>query len=435
VDQPTITETQRRQADDLANAYQSDVNRENTLHRQDIEQAYLIAHNALISLMPLLNQDEVERLQKSGKSIYRMDDREAVKLITDWIKRLREKAASGSATAEKIDGLLGQIRNLEKEKERLSIEVAQQKVMNQDLKQTILSMKTQVGALEQTVSKVKEKDRPPVQQPPIKAAAPIEQGMSEPDWMADWRKKATFEKDIEVLKVIGETGYSRRMVIIQLVAGRLGKNPNNTSLIDAVNRLGGGTEKGLDLLERIDVFDKQGSELGGALPILLRLTDKGKHAFWMVSGQNAQECEFDRLMKHHKTPEHTLLNFLVRDQLVNQGNYEVLLEAPELDLPTGEKFSPDIVVKDSKGEILFIEVERSTSKDESYRIQKWRNLYTASHGKLYVYCDKPAFMKTVMGEVNQALKNTRFSSSFSNYEDVHDGRRGQDGSIWMFKRE
>jgi hypothetical protein len=435
MDQPTITETQRRQADELANAYQSDMNRENTLHRQDIEQAYLIAHNALISLMPLLNQDEVERLQKSGKSIYRMDHREALKLITDWIKRLRERAASGSATAEKIDGLVGQIRNLEKEKERLSIEVAQQKVMNQDLKQTILSMKTQVGALEQTVSKVKEKDRPPVQQPSIKAAAPIEQGMTEPDWMAEWRKKATFEKDIEVLKVIGETGYSRRMVIIQLVAGRLGKNPNNTSLIDAVNRLGGGTEKALDLLERIDVFDKQGSELGGALPILLRLTDKGKHAFWMLSGQNAQECEFDRLMKHHKTPEHTLLNFLVRDQLVNSGQYEVLLDAPELDLPTGERFVPDIVVKSNQGEIIFIEVERGTSKDDDYRVQKWRNLYAATHGNIYIYCDKPGFMKDLMGMVNQALMDFRYASHFSNYEDVRDGKRGQDGSIWLNQRD
>jgi hypothetical protein len=435
MDQPTVTETQQRQADNLANAYQTDMVRENALHRQDIEQAYQIAHNALVSLMPLLNQEEVERLQKSGKSIYRMDDREALKLITDWIKRLREKAASGATTAEKIDGLIGQIRNFEKEKERLLTEVAQQKVMNQDLKQTILTMRTQVGALEQTVSKVKEKDRPPAQQAPARSTAPVEQGMSEPEWMVEWRKKTTFEKDSEVLKVIGETGYSRRMVIIQLVAARLGKNPNNTSLIDAVNRLGGGAEKGLDLVERIDVFDKQGSELGGALPILLHLTDKGKHAFWMLTGQNAQECEFDRLMKHHKTPEHTLLNFLVRDQLVNDGHYEVLLEAPEIDLPTGEKFSPDIVVKDSKGEILYIEVERGTSKDEGYRIQKWRNHFAASHGRLFVYCDKPAFMKAMMGEVNQALKDTRFSSYFSNYEDVRDGKRGQDGSVWLFRRE
>lgn len=435
MDQSSVTDTQRRQADELANAYQSDMVRENALHRQDIEQAYLLAHNALISLMPLLNQEEVERLQKEGKSIYRMDDREAQKLITDWIKRLREKAASGGATAEKITGLLGQIKTLEREKERLEIEVAQQKIMNQDQKQTIHSMRTQLATLEQTVGKVKEKEKASSSSPVVKSVSPIEQGMSEPGWISEWRKRMTFEKDVEVLKVMGETGLSRRMTIIEVVAERLGKNSNNTSLIDAANRLGGGIEKGLELIERIDVFDKQGSDLGGALPVLLRLTEKGKHTYWVLTGQNAVDPEFDRLLKHHKTPEHTLLNFLVRDQLVEHGHYQVLLDAPELTLPTGEKFIPDIVVRDSSGEVSFIEVERGTSKDESYRVQKWRNLYAATHGKIFIYCDKHDFMMDVMGKVNQALIDFRFASNFSNCEDVRNGIRGQDGSIWIYKRE
>lgn len=435
MDQSAVTETQRRQADEIANAYQSDMVRENTLHRQDIEQAFLIAHNALISLMPLLNQEEVERLQKEGKSIYRMDDREAQKLITDWIKRLREKAASGAATADKIAGLLGQIKNLEREKTRLENEVVQQKVMNQDLKQTIHSMRTQLATLEQTIGKVKEKERTSSSPLVVKAVSPIEQGMSEPGWMSEWRKKTTFEKDAVFLKVLGETGYSRRKMIIEIAAGRLGKNPNNTSLIDAINRLIGESNKGFDLIERLDVFDKQGSELGGALPILLRLTDQGKHAYWMLTGQNAQECEYDRLIRYHKTPEHTLLNFLVRDQLVDQGHYEILLDAPELDLPTGEKFVPDIVAKNAAGEILFVEVERSTSKDEGYRTQKWRNFYAATHGRIYIYCDKRPFMNRIMGEVNDALRDYRFSSGFSNYDEVRNGVRGPDGSIWLYKRE
>jgi hypothetical protein len=138
------------------------------------------------------------------------------------------------------------------------------------------------------------------------------------------------------------------------------------------------------------------------------------------------------LLKHHKTPEHTLLNFVVRDQLVNLGGYEIVLDAPDLILTNNEKFVPDIVARNvGSGEINYIEVERSTSKDEGYRIQKWRNFFSATNGKIYVYCDRNSCMKNIIGEINQALKDFHYSSYFSNCEDVKEGERGTNGSIWL----
>ena len=438
MDESSISEVQRQQADALANAYQQDMHKESTSYQQDLADAYAIAHHALISLMPLLNQEEVEKYQKSGKSIYRMDDREAQQLITRWIKKLREKAAAGTITTEKISSLVMQLKALEKEKERLQNELSQQKIMNQDLRQTISAQKIHTSTLEQTVTKIKDKSKEtdPLPHPNAPPQQPVIQGMVEPGWMKDWRKKITFEKDAEILRVIGETGFSRRPEIIQIAAKRLGKNSNNTALVDAINRLDGGEEeKGLKLVERVEGFEKQGFDLGGALPIILRLTEKGKQAYWMLTGANPQECEFDRLIKHHKTPEHTLLNLIVRDQLVHIGGYEVLLDAPALTLPNGEKFVPDIVAVDSNSDdLLFIEVERYTDKDAEYRVQKWQKIYAATHGKIYVYCDRSSFMKNLIGEINQALKDFHYSSCFSNYEDVKNGKRGSDGSIWIQKR-
>jgi hypothetical protein len=440
MDQSSLTDVQRQQADALANAYQGDMDKESTLHRQDISHAYSVAHNALISLMQLLNQDEVERLQKSGKSIYAMDDREAQKLITEWIKKMREKAINGASTAERVEAMVSQIKALEKERDRLQKESIQQKAMILDLKQTVHGLRTQVATLEQTLGKVKdkEKDRTPQQTVVVQTVPPMNQGMAEPEWMADWRGKNTFERDSEILRIIGGTGFSRRPVIIQMAAKKLGKNPNNTSLVDALNRIGGEeSEKGLHFIEKVEGFEKQGFDLGGALPIILRLTEKGRHAYWMLTGMNARECEFDELIKHHKSPEHTLLNLMVRDQLVNIGGYEILLDSPGLTLPDGEKFVPDIVALDTATtEVLYIEVERNTGKDEAYRIQKWRNLYSATHGKIYIYCDRSSFMKNkLIGEVNQALKDYHYSSYFSNYEDVFKGIRGLDGGIWIQKRD
>ncbi len=440
MDQSSLTDVQRQQADALANAYQDDMDKESTLHRQDISHAYSVAHNALISLMQLLNQDEVERLQKSGKSIYAMDDREAQKLITEWIKKIREKAINGASTADRVEAMVSQIKALEKERDRLQKESIQQKAMILDLKQTVHGLRAQVATLEQTLGKVKdkEKDRTPQQAVVVQNVPPMNQGMAEPEWMADWRGKNTFERDSEILRIIGETGFSRRPIIIQMAAKKLGKNPNNTSLVDALNRIGGEeSEKGLHFIEKVEGFEKQGFDLGGALPIILRLTEKGRHAYWMLTGVNARECEFDELIKHHKSPEHTLLNLMVRDQLVNIGGYEILLDSPGLTLPDGEKFVPDIVAMDTaKSEVLYIEVERNAGKDEAYRIQKWRNFYSATHGKIFIYCDRSSFMKNkLIGEVNQALKDYHYSSYFSNYEDVFKGIRGPDGGIWIQKRD
>jgi hypothetical protein len=253
--------------------------------------------------------------------------------------------------------------------------------------------------------------------------------MAEPPWMSEWRQRTTFERDAMLLSVIGETGISRRPKIIQLAAIRMGVKPDNSAIADAIHRI----EK-RKLIERLELFEKRGSETGGLLPYLYRLTEQGRQAYWLLSGKNALECEFDVLMKLHKSPEHTLLNMRVREFLEEHQIYQVLLEAATLVLPDGHKFEPDITARDiSTGELIYIEVEREANKDTQTRIQKWRNFHAASHGNIRVICDKPGFMRKLVSEINFALSGQRFATYISNIEEMEETLAAK-GHIWVMER-
>jgi len=247
--------------------------------------------------------------------------------------------------------------------------------------------------------------------------------------MIEWRKKKTFDRDIVLLSLIGETGISRRPKIVHLAAERLGLKPDNSAIVDALNRI-----ESRGLIERLDLFEKRGADTGGVLPYLYRLTEQGRQAFWLLSGKNASECEFDILLRRHKTPEHTLLNMKVREFLEEHQVYQVLLESASLTLPDGHKFEPDITAKDLvTGELVYIEVERETNKDAESRVQKWQSLFAASNGNIRVICDKHSFMRKLTSEINFALSGLHFATYISNLEEIEQALASK-GHIWIMER-
>jgi hypothetical protein len=201
------------------------------------------------------------------------------------------------------------------------------------------------------------------------STSPITQGVPEPDWMVTWRQSKTFACDSVFLCLIGETGVSRQPTIKKLAAAKLDLRLDNGSLSKPIDRLA--SPDGLQTLESIEDFEKSGSDVGGALPKFYRLTDRGRQAYWMLTGKNAMACEYDRLLKQHKTPEHTFLNMRAMDILEELGDYSIELQSPEIKLPDGSLFIPDIVArKNETGQVIYVEVERGTGKDTGYRIQK-----------------------------------------------------------------
>lgn len=418
-----LSQQQAQQANLLAGAYLDQIEKEHSARMQDLQHSYAIAHSGLVSFLTLLDPGYIDEWIKGGKTLAQLDDRLVQMRVTDLLKQLREKSfASASETNTELQKRILEIQNqnyilqdaLAKAKQR--IEALEQE--NHGL-QAQNSVKQQVEQLVQKEQRTSDET----------AVSPVMQGMAEPPWMAEWRQRTTFERDSTLLTVIGETGVSRRPKVIQLAAVRMGVKPDNSAIADAIHRI-----KKRGLIERLELFEKRGSETGGVLPYLYRLTEQGRQAYWLLSGKNALECEFDVLMKRHKSPEHTLLNMKVREFLEDHQVYQILLEAATLVLPDGHKFEPDITARDvSTGKLIYIEVEREANKDTQTRIQKWQNFYTASHGNIRVICDKPGFMRKLASEINFALSGQQFSTYISNIEEMEEVLASK-GHIWVMER-
>lgn len=426
----TLTDLQNRQADQLANAYSSGVEKELTSRITDLEHMYSVAHSGLVSFLTLLDPEFIEDWIKSGKTLSKLDDRFVQMRVTDLLKALHDKTIRSARSEDvQIKQLQAQLDKVNREKCGLADEMTHVKSRLQELERENQNLRAQLSANQQ-VQKLNEAKIPAsMPNDDIPGEPPIERGLAEPDWMNEWRGKKTFERDSRVLSLIGETGISRRPLIIKLSAKQLGLKPDNSAIGDAINRI---ADRGL--IEKMELIERRGSETGGVLPYFYRLTEQGRQAYWLLTGQNAKECEIDVLMRLHKSPEHTLLNLKVKEFLEESGMYQVTLLSPVLTLPDGHKFEPDITATEiASGEIIYIEVEREANKDRRARLQKWQNLYTASNGKIRVICDKPGFMGDLLSEINAALSGLRFSTFISNVEEIENAIKTK-GRIWVKER-
>ena len=421
-----LSQQQVQQADLLTGAYLDQIEKEQSGRMQDLQHAYAIAHSGLVSFLTLLDPSYIDGWIKGGKTLTQLDDRFVQMRVTELLKQLREKPLPKSPETD--TELKKHLLELQNQNQALqdALARAQQRIVA--LEQENHGLKTQ-NNVQQQVEQLVEKEFTASPSNNETAVSPVLQGMAEPPWMAEWRKRTTFDRDAMLLSVIGETGISRRPKIIQRAAIRMAVKPDNSAIGDAIHRI---EKRGL--IEQLDLFEKRGSETGGVLPYLYRLTDQGRQAYWLLSGKNALECEFDVLIKRHKSPEHTLLNMKVREFLEDHQVYQVLLEAASLVLPDGHKFEPDITARDvSTGEVIYIEVEREANKDTQTRTQKWQNFNIASHGLIRVICDKPGFMRKLASEINFALSGQRFATYISNIDEMEETLAAK-GHIWVMER-
>jgi hypothetical protein len=141
------------------------------------------------------------------------------------------------------------------------------------------------------------------------------------------------------------------------------------------------------------------------------------------------------LIRHHSSPEHTILNIQAGEILVDEG-FQFRGRAQPINLSNGETYIPDIVAVDPKtGEVIFIEVERDVNKDQISRKQKWMKFYEASNGNLYVVCDNLNCQRAIQGEINLAPGGLVYNSFLTNLHGLRNGKRAEkDGSIWFFQR-
>ena len=389
------------------------------------------AHQHLVSLLRFLDKDYDEACEKSNHPLDKFADDDLAYLV-----HIRIRAILDGQKKKDNPGEIAEIRNQLKELTQKYAELEQVKAnlleTNKRMQAENVGLSSHLSALRQAQ---KEVSQPTIPETRSSAESPVLQGnsISLPTWIKPWQESKGFEKSSMAILIMGDTGKALRPSITKVMAKRLSLSTDNNSLDEAVSRLLT-QEENLHpiLIEKIEGIPEQGSSSGGNNPDVLRLTEDGKVVYQSLTGKPPKENEYEWLIRRHSSSEHTILNIQAAEILADAG-YLIKGQAQEIQLSNVGTFIPDITAIDqSTGELVFVEVERDVHKDQMARKQKWMNLYEASNGNLYVFCDNLTGQRAIQGEINLALGGLIYNSFLTNLHGLRNGKRSEkDGSIWL----
>ena len=395
--------------------------------REQAETRWRKGQKALVTLLETFAPEEVDQRLKTGRPLDQLPVEELEQLIRHHIGTRLHQAQSllqESQNAQRVQNLRDQVEKLAVRTDELQKENLRLQDQINQLEAEKIDHLNQLAALKAVSTQV---------QPPSVSNDQIpnsenDNNPPDPAWMAEWRQTETFERDSGILKMIAETGLARRPLIEAQAAELLGIMRPGGSIQALISRL-----VDLNLIEIFRPWSSDGAGTGGRYPDLVRLTDQGRLAYWLLTSQQPQTNEYDLLLERHVSPEHTLLNLQAADMLKEAG-YQVNLTPPEITLQDGGLFRPDLVIIDEQGTTHFVEVERDANKNREQRQAKWRNFYQASGGRMFVVCDNRSCMRNIRSEINYCLRNRPLLVSLTNLADLQTGKRGEADSVWLEAR-
>jgi hypothetical protein len=389
------------------------------------------AHKKLVALLRLLDQDYDESCEKANRPLDSFSDDDLAYLIHVRLRAMQEVESRRKLPDETNELELG-LKELSQKYTDLENELFTAKELIKNLQVEKSALEAHLSAIRQVQKEISSQNNP-TQKPDLDN---LETLIPVPDWIKTWRGTKVFEKTSTAILVMGEMGLALRPSIIKMMARCLSLAVTNKNLDEALNWLMNPDEEScLELIEQIEGISAQGSSSGGNQPAVLRLTKEGEIAYQVLTGSLPKENEYDKLLRHHSSPEHTILNIQVTEVL-NEEGYLIQGQAKPIYLSNGETYIPDIIAVDPKtGEIVFIEVERDVNKDYGTRKMRWMKFFEASNGNLYVFCDNLNCQRAIQGEINLALSGLNYNSFLTNLHGLRNGKRaGKDGSIWFSQR-
>ena len=427
----TLEEFQRNQSNRISREIIGQSEEHEQKMQANAQKLWENAHKHLVALLRLLDQDYDESCEKATRPLESFSDDDLAYLI-----HVRLRALQGDATKKVKPNEMSEVKRSLQELSQKYFDLEQELIATQESKKIIQAEKV---ALEAHLAALRQIQKDDVAQDiqTQKTGSEESGGLTPvPDWLKTWQSSKNFEKTSAAIIVMGEMGIALRPSIIKQMAKRLSLSTANKNLDEALNWLM--TPEGNEFpifVEQIIGGVEQGSSSGGNQPAVLHLTRDGQVAYQILSGKIPKENEFDILIRHHSSPEHTILNIQAGEILIDEG-YRIQGRAQAINLSNGETYIPDIIAVDPKtGEAIFVEVERDVSKDQISRKTKWMKFYETSNGNLYVFCDNLNCQRSIQGEINLALGGLTYNSFLTNLHGIRNGKRAEkDGSIWFSQR-
>ena len=428
----TLEEFQRNQSNRISREIIGQSEEHEQKMQANAQKLWENAHKHLVILLRFLDQDYDESCEKATRPLESFSDDDLAYLI-----HVRLRALQGSASKKIEPVKINEIKQRLIELNQKYSDLEQELIATQESKKKLQAEKAALEAHLNALRQIQKDDVDQNIQPQktdydgSKNLTPVS------DWVQTWQSTKNFEKTSAVILVMGDMGIALRPSIIKQMAKRLSLSVANKNLDEALNLLMAPEGNKFPILvEQISGVVEQGSSSGGNQPAVLHLTQEGQVAYQVLTGKIPKENEYDTLIRHHSSPEHTILNIQVGEILVDEG-YRIQGRAQAINLSNGETYIPDVVAVDPKsGEVIFVEVERDVSKDQISRKTKWMKFYEASNGNLYVFCDNLNCQRAIQGEINLALSGLNYNSFLTNLHGLRNGKRaGKDGSIWFSQRK
>lgn len=430
----TLEEFQRNQSERISREIIGQSDKHERQQQANWQKQWQTVHQHLVVLLRLLDKDYDEACEKSNHPLEKLSDEDLAFLINTRIRTMQEiiKRKELPDAAEK---LRQEISELTQRYALLEEENGALKEENQSLHDENESLLAHLSAIRQAQKDALQNDKPIDDTVEVKSVE-IEKESSPSAWLSTWQASKGFERSSLAILVMGDTGLALRPSITTEMARRLSLSTDNHSLDEAINRVMLNKESLQPaLIEKIEVIQEKGSSAGGNIPDILRLTMDGENVYKFLSRRVAKKSEYDLLIRHHSSPEHTILNMQAVAFLIDAG-YHIHAQVQKIQLSDGGTYIPDITAVDPEtGEIFFIEVERDAYKDKFARKQKWMNQYETSNGNLYVFCDNLTCQRNIQGEINLALGGIRFNSYLTNLHGLRNEKRSKKGDgIWLSVR-
>lgn len=333
------------------------------------------AHKYILDIAGQVANDWLAEKQNKGQDLNNIPMENLINVIRERISLLLVQSRRKDRSNDL--GLQQRFQNLEENHTLSLARITRLEEENANLMQTILQLKQELSGSTMPSNVLSRfQDIDPGNPPGI---------------FLEWQKETHFDRHSFVIRLIGKTGISRAKEIKEAIIAEFGFKTKSSSADKVLTKL---IERGF-----LSEYVADGGILGRP-PHIVQLTDLGKTAYILLTGQQPVQSEF-LLKKEHKTDAHTLLNLKAEEWLKKAG-YEIIERAPSISIAGGHIFNPDIVARKEEKNI-YIEVESASKKGNPNREAKWRTFYEFTGGEMYLFCENNRSQVALVTEVNSAL--------------------------------